>query len=41
MGWGYAQPDTIVLYPVGPFIGPIGDTLTSFTEGTVADETEE
>jgi hypothetical protein len=29
------------LYPEGPFIGPIADTLTNFTDGTIEDATQE
>jgi prepilin-type N-terminal cleavage/methylation domain-containing protein len=29
------------LYPTGVFIGPIADTLTNFTDGELADESEE
>jgi prepilin-type N-terminal cleavage/methylation domain-containing protein len=41
-GWGSAAdfPD-ISLYPDGPYLGDIADTLTSFTDGTLAEETEE
>jgi type II secretory pathway pseudopilin PulG len=42
-GWGYADfaNKPPVLYPEGPFIGEIGDTLTSFTDGTLEDAVEE
>jgi len=30
-----------LLYPEGPFIGPIADTLTNFTDGTLASASEE
>ena len=30
-----------VLYPEGPFIGPIADTLTNFTDGTLESASEE
>jgi prepilin-type N-terminal cleavage/methylation domain-containing protein len=30
----------LLLYPDGPFIGPIGDTLTNFADGELADESE-
>ena len=30
-----------LLYPDGPFIGEIADTLTSFTDGTLEDAVEE
>ncbi len=33
--------DLTLLFPEGPFIGPIADTLTNFTDGTLADESEE
>jgi len=31
----------LILYPDGPFIGEIADTLTSFSDGTLADDVEE
>lgn len=31
----------VVLFPTGPFIGPIADTLTNFTDGTLADASEQ
>jgi hypothetical protein len=31
----------VLRYPTGPFIGPIADTLTSFTDGTIEDSVEE
>lgn len=33
--------NNLLLYPTGPFIGPIADTLTNFSEGTLADASEE
>ena len=30
-----------VLFPEGPFIGPIADTLTNFTDGTLESASEE
>jgi hypothetical protein len=45
-GWGVAKfgavgGEQLMLYPVGPFIGEVADTLTSFTDGTVEDSVEE
>lgn len=39
--WSVTDPDDLVLYPAGPFLGEIGDTLTSFTDGELAEEAEE
>jgi prepilin-type N-terminal cleavage/methylation domain-containing protein len=36
-----SAPDDLVLFPEGPFIGPIADTLTNFTDGTLASASEE
>lgn len=33
-------PELGPLYPIGPFIGDVADTLTNFTTGTVADAAE-
>ena len=33
--------DSLLLYPTGPFIGEIADTLSNFSEGTLEDATEE
>ena len=33
--------DNLLIYPAGPFIGPIADTLTNFSDGTLADASEE
>ncbi len=35
------QAENVTVYPTGPFIGPIADTLTSFTDGTIEDAVEE
>jgi hypothetical protein len=29
-------PDNLVLYPTGPFIGEVADTLTNFSDGEIA-----
>jgi hypothetical protein len=39
--WGNTVGEDLVLYPDGPFIGEIADTLTSFTDGTLEDSVEE
>ena len=41
--WDEANAQTFgkVLFPEGPFIGPIADTLTNFTDGTLASASEE
>lgn len=33
--------DLTLLYPTGPFIGPIADTLSNFADGTFADASEQ
>lgn len=33
--------DNLLLFPSGPFIGPIADTLTNFTDGTLESASEE
>lgn len=35
------DPDDLVLFPEGPYIGPIADTLTNFADGDIADESEQ
>jgi prepilin-type N-terminal cleavage/methylation domain-containing protein len=45
-GWGTAAfgstvGEELFLYPDGPFIGEVADTLTSFTDGTLEDAVEE
>jgi prepilin-type N-terminal cleavage/methylation domain-containing protein len=35
------DPKAPLLFPEGPFIGPTADTLTNFTDGTLADASEE
>ncbi|MBL9161870.1 MAG: prepilin-type N-terminal cleavage/methylation domain-containing protein [Planctomycetaceae bacterium] len=39
--FGATDPTTLLLFPTGPFIGPIADTLTNFTDGTLADASEQ
>lgn len=38
---GRQNADSLLLFPTGPFIGPIADTLTNFTDGTLASASEE
>jgi prepilin-type N-terminal cleavage/methylation domain-containing protein len=38
---GRQNADNLLLFPTGPFIGPIADTLTNFTDGTLASASEE
>ncbi|MBA4104542.1 MAG: hypothetical protein C0485_02205 [Pirellula sp.] len=35
------EPDDLILFPAGPYIGPVADTLTNFADGTLADASEE
>jgi hypothetical protein len=36
---GNTPVSSVLLYPTGPFIGDIADTLTNFTDSSIADAT--
>lgn len=46
-GFGASTTDTgtsvddVIIFPEGPFIGPLADTLTNFGDGELADESEQ